>query len=899
MKNKLAEVGRRLVALFHHGQFDANLEEEMRLHQELREREQVERGVSPEEARYAAQRCFGRRLVLREESRDMWGWNWLETLLQDVRFGLRQLRRNPGFTIVAVVTLALGIGANTAIFSVVNGVLLRPLAYRESLQLYLINEIVPQMAKYYPLLPANLYDFRVWQKECHSFTSIAIAEGASADLTGAGEAQEIHGVRASANLFDVLGVQPALGRNFLAQEDESGRGRVVILTYRFWRSRYHADPSVIGRTITLDGAPYVVVGVLPALFHFPAKLGELVSLGKRLDFFEPLNGPKEDEQTPIGEFDFAAIGRLRPEIRPSQALAELNVVQAQIIRQAKVSFGDRKATGIDLKAAIFPLESEIVGSVQHGLILLLAAVGAVLLIVCVNLANLLLARVPGRMREAAIRVALGATRRCLFRRVLTESLLVAAIGGGLGIGVGSAGVALLIETAPPGLPRLDDVHIDARVLAFAVLLSVLTGVLFGVLPAWRMAGTDPQEVLKSGGLATGESRQSRRLRETLVGFEVGLSTLLLIVAGLLASSLIHLVNENPGFATEKVLTAGVDLPPQTYAQPATRLHFYTAVLDRLRALPGVTAVGWVSSLPLAGERSVTGIDVPPGRPVAPEANYRVASPGYFKAMGVPLLAGRIFNESDLGRNVVVVSKRVADLFWPGQNPIGRTCLTEWGPAKKEQVIAVVGDIHTASLDAPPVMMVYVPYWYGSNVPTRVPQSAGLVVRTAGEARGLGAEVREAIHATNPEVPIVGLSPVSELVSESAAPRRFQMLILLLFALFALFLASLGIYGVIAYSVEQRTREFGIRTALGAKLSDLRRMVLRQGMKPVLLGLVTGICASTLVGRLIESLLFGVKPVDFPTLAVVVLVVVAVALAACYIPARRATKVDPMVALRYE
>jgi predicted permease len=878
----------RLAAIFRRKRIERDLDEELQHHIELKTQENIDAGMPPEEARYAALRAFGGVEQKKEQCRDADRLRWLEDLIQDLRYGLRQLRRNPGFTAVAVFTLALGIGANTAIFSVVNGVLLRPLAYRESQQLYLIQEIIPQMAKYYPLLPANLPNFLIWQKDCHSFADIAIAEGASADLTGGHEAEEVHGVRASANLFDVLGVRPALGRNFLAEEDEPGRGHVVILTYPFWCSQFHTDPAVVGRTITLDGAPYVVVGVLSASFHFSTNLGQLVSFAKRLDFFEPLNGPKDDERGLIGEFDFAAIGRLKPGVSPAQALAELNVVQAQIVRQANVS-------GLDLKAAIFPLESEVVGSARRGLILLLAAVGAVLVIVCANLANLQLARVPGRMREAAIRVALGATRWQLLRRMLTESLLLAVIGGGMGVCLASFGIDVLVRAAPPGLPRLDEVHIDESVFAFAVLLSILTGTLFGVLPAWRTAASDPQEALKSGSLAAGESRRSRRLRETLVGFEVGLSTLLLIVAGLLASSLIHLMNLNPGFATESVLAADVDLPPQSYAESATRLHFYNILLDRLRALPGVSAVGWVSKLPLEGETSVTGIDVPPGRPVPPSANYRVVSPDYFKAMGIPLIAGRIFNESDRSRKLVVISKSVAQRFWPGQNAIGKTCLTEWGPPEKEQVVGVVGDIRTVSLAAPPVMMVYVL----GTVATRVPQSAGIVVRTSGEARGLAAEVRETIHQMDPVVPIIGLSPISELLSESAAPRRFPTLLALLFAFFALFLASLGIYGVIAYSVEQRNRELGIRAALGAQFSDLRRMVLHQGMTPVVAGLVAGISASFLIGRLIESLLFGVRPLDFPTLAVVTSAVVTVALAACYIPARRAARVEPMVALRHE
>jgi putative ABC transport system permease protein len=808
----------------------------------------------------------------------------MATLLQDLRYGIRMLAKNPGFTAVAVLTLALGIGANTAIFSVVNSILLRPLAYRESQQLYLIQEIVPQMAKFYPLLAANLPDFRIWQKDCHSFESIAVADSASADLTAAGEPEVIHGVRASANIFEVLGVRPQLGRSFLADEDETGRGRVVVLTDEFWRSHFHADAALVGQTITFDGAPYQVAGILPPSFHFPRQLGGNI-FPERIDFFEPLNGLRDYEKGLIGEFDFAAIGRLKPGVSPERALAELNVVQAQIALQAK--------EGVDLRAAITPLEAEVVGSARRGLILLLGAVGAVLLIVCVNLANLLLARVPARMREAAIRAALGASRWQLFRRMLTESLLLGAIGGGLGIWLASLGVAWLVRAAPSGLPRLDEVQMDVRVLWFAVVLSIFTGAIFGVLPAWRVAHSEPQEVLKSGSLAAGEGRRARRLRESLIGFEVGLSTLLLIVAGLLTSSLLHLLRVSTGFATENVLTADIDMPPQVYSEANVRLHFYNTLLDRLRALPGVRAAGWVSILPLEGEGSVTGIDIPPGHSVSPPlANYRRVSPDYFTAIGIPLLHGRTFKESDRGRNVVIVSESVAARFWPGQDPIGKTCLTEWGPEEADEVIGVVGDIHTVKLDKPPVMMVYVP-------DMAAPQSASIVLRTSMDPRGAAAAVRQAIHATDAQVPIVALRPMIELVSKSVESRRFQMLLALLFAVCAISLAALGIFGVVAYSIEQRRHELGIRLALGAQFSDLRRMVLRQGMRPVLAGLVIGIGASLVTGRLIESLLFGVSALDPPTLAFVAFVVVTVAAAACYLPARRAMRVDPMVALRYE
>ena len=883
----------RLRSLFGREQVEKDLSDELRDHLERKTQEYVAQGMTQREAHLRARLDMDGIEQTKEKCREARRVNWIQDFVQDLRFGLRLLRKSPGFTAVAILTLALGIGANTAVFSVVNGVLFRPLAYQESNQLYLIQVVWSQMSKFYPLIPANLPGYQIWQKQCHSFEDIAIAEGASADLTGSGEPKEIHGVRGSANLFALLGVSPALGRDFLPMEDESGRGGVVILTNRFWRGYFHSDPAVIGRAIILDGVPFTVVGVLPASFHFPAQLGQLTTFGREIDFFEPLNGPKDDERDLVGEFDFAAIGRLRTGMSPQQALAELNVIQAQISREVA-----KTDTGVDLSAAIIPLEFEVVGAARRGLTLLLAAVGVVMLIACVNLANMMLSRIPGRMREAAIRTALGATRWQLFRRMLTESLLLGMLGGALGVWLGSQGVTWLVRAAPPGLPRLDEVHMDSRVLWFAVLLSLFTSVLSGVLPAWRASKADVQEALKSGGAAAGESQGSRRLREALVGIEVGMSTALLIVAGLLTSSLFHLLRVDPGFATEKVLTVDVDLPPQRYSEPTARLHFYNALLDRLRGLPGVHASGWVSRLPLEGETSVTGLDVPPGGPSHFPANFRAASPDYLAAVGIRLLHGRIFSESDRGRKVVVVSESVAQRFWPGQNPIGRTCLTFWGGKEEDEVIGVVGDVRTVKLDAAPVMMVYVPDWFGGKN-LRVPQSAGIVVRTSGDERGVEPSVRKAIHAADSEVPIIAMRSMSEMVSESVAPRRFQMLLALLFAGSALFLASLGIYGVIAYSIEQRRRELGIRSALGAQVSDLHRMVLRQGMSPVMAGLVACLSTSLVIGRLMKSLLFSVKATDPLTMGTVAFLVTIVALLACFIPSRRASRVDPMVALRYE
>ncbi|HYL64092.1 MAG TPA: ABC transporter permease, partial [Candidatus Methylomirabilis sp.] len=700
---------------------------------------------------------------------------------------------------------------------------------------------------------------------------------------------------ASANLLDLLGAHPALGRSFRPDEDQAGHGGVVILTEAFWRSRFHADPDLVGRSLTLDGQPHVVVGILPASFHFPKEIGSLSGFNARLDFFIPLGGPRFYEDDLIGEFDFAAIAKLKPGVSPAQALAELNVIQGQIAKQANEN--------LSLAAALFPLEEEIVGSSRKGLLLLLAAVAAVLLIVCVNLANLLLARAPARMREAAIRTALGAERTRLIRQMLTESFLIALFGGICGIALAYFGVQWLVALAPADLPRLDEVTVDAHVLWFALLLSALVGALFGVFPAWRISQAAPQEVLKTGATSTTEGRQPRQIRASLIAVEVALCTALLILAGLLTSSLFHVIRVNPGFAVERVLAADVSLPQQGYTQISSRQHFYDQVLSSVRSLPGVTSAGWVSILPLEGQGSVTGIRLP-GTPPNSEnelhANYRAASPDYFQSMAIPLIEGRSFTLQDHGKKVVIVSKSLAERLWPGRSPLGRECIAEWGTLQlgPSEVIGVVGDIRTVNLEAPPLLMVYVPDSYGQQTPG-APSSASIVVRTASDPGIVAGSVRSVIQNADPNVPILALRPMTQVVSETVDARRFQMMLAVLFAVCALLLASLGVYGVVSYNVQRRSHELGIRLALGAQHAGLLRLVLRQSMSPVVLGLIAGVASAAVGARLIQNLLFGVGTFDPLTFVSVTLVVALVAIAACLLPARRALHIDPIVALRYE
>jgi predicted permease len=805
----------------------------------------------------------------------------------DIRYAFRTLLRERGFASMAVLSLAVGIGANTAIFSVVNGVLLRPLPYRDPQQLFAIREVVPKLAHLYPSLPVNFSHYYEWSKHWTAAESVALLEGSSPNLTGAGEPERLKGARVSASVFRVLGVRPRLGRAFLDEEDPEGRDQVAIISDSLWKRLFSGDPAIIGRKITLNGKPNVVVGVMPPGFQSPEQNDLWIRAGLRstTEIFQPLGYSKDDLEEVNGDYNWAAIARLRPGVSPRRALAELNVIQAETSK--------RIPEKMDLQARMSSLQDDIVGQSRRGLLVLLGAVGAVLLILCVNLANLSLARAAGRARESAIRTALGASRVRLVRQTLTESLVLALAGGVLGIALAAVGVRLLIGAAPLDLPRLADVSLDGRVLGFASLISLVTGIAFGILPALRSAGAHPQEALKSGSYTTTEGRRGVRLRGTLVGVEAALSAVLLITAGLLMGSFVRLMHVDKGFNVERVLAVGVAMPPSKYTEKAQQSAFFDRLLKKTQPLPGVLSAALVSALPLQGE---TWIDLAAAegdqRPMfeRPMVNVRFVSPDYFRTLRIPFREGRPFDDSQRNRKVVVVSEGTARRLWPGQSPLGRRMLHDETP---EEVVGVTADVRSTSLDKDPVLIIYIPYWQRPRL------SAALLVRTAMDPRGIAAGVREVIHQVDADVPVPEMQTLEQVMSDSVAQRRFQMTLVMLFAAAALALAGFGIYGVVSYSVARRRTEMGIRMALGARAAALQRMVLWQGIRPVLVGLAAGIAGALETGRILGSLLFQMSPRDPLTIGVVALVLIAVSVLAALVPARRATRVDPMKALRFE
>lgn len=808
----------------------------------------------------------------------------------DLRFALRVLRRNPGLSVIGIITLAFGIGVNTAIFSVFDGILLRPLGYGDESRLVAIHELVPEFSQLAPRLPVNAMHFLEWRKSVRAFERIAMIGEITLNLTGSGEPERITAARVSPSLFPMLGARTQLGRTFLEEEDQLGRDNVVVLSNGLWKRRFAGDPGIVGHTISLDGHPYEVIGVLSSRFHFP-KLSQLYAMtitAERPELWKPF-AARPDELEALGDFNFACIARLRPGVSLHRALEELNATQAHL-----ASLAPEK---INLSAVLVPLLDQITGRSRTSLELVMSAVAMVLLIGCVNIANLLLARASSRKREMAIRSALGAGSWRLLRQLLVENLLLAGIGGALGIAMAGGVLRVILARAPADLPRLDDVHLDGRALLFTLTVSVFAGLLFGILPSWRLSRLEPHEGMQSGNRTSTEARGSGRLRSALVTVEVGLSTVCLITGGLLLRSFVKLLESDKGFTAQQVFTVNLNLPDARYPDLPQRVRFIRSLLESVRALPGVQSAGVSNMLPLSGEGgnnliTVEGTTVP--LPERPLADIRGVNSEYFATLGIPLRQGDIFRDTDRDRKVAIVSELTAARLWPREDPVGKRFKVGDPKGPFIDVVGVVGDVRSVGLDKPPTMTIYLPYW---QRPTW--SGPAFAIRTAGASLDFSSELRHAIHRIDAELPVPRFQTMEQVVDQSVAQRRFQMTLILLFALAALVLAGLGIYGVVSYSVASRTNEMGIRMALGAHRADILTMMLGRALAPVAVGLCGGLVAALVAGRLLAGLLYGVTPLDTVTISGVLLTLTAVATVAALIPARRATLVDPAIALRYE
>ncbi|HZS26075.1 MAG TPA: ABC transporter permease [Candidatus Angelobacter sp.] len=809
--------------------------------------------------------------------------------VRDLKYGLRVLRKNPGFAIVAVLVLALGIGANTAIFSVVNAVLLRPLPFTDPGRLVHVWHIPPQKSfpgiTRFSVSTANFID---WQQQNNVFEKMAIFTGGRMNLTGGDKPEFLGAAQVSLDFFDVLGVKPILGRTFVAGEDQLGRNHEVILTHDFWQSHFGGDRNVVGRTITLNNEPYTVVGVMGPKMSYP-------------DWNQKIWMPlawTEKERANRGEHHSIVIARLKPGVELKQAQTEMTAISERLAQQYP-------ADDKDWGAHVVLMREDIVGDVRPALLVLLGAVACVLLIACANVANLLLARALAREREIAVRTALGASRQRLVQQLLFETMVIALAGGVAGLGIAKLGIMLVVKVLGQQLPQSTDISLNAVVLGFTLGLSILTGILAGLMPAWKLSKSNVNETLKQGG-RSGDTG-GNRTRSVLVVCEVALSLMLLAGAGLMIRSLWNLRGASPGFDSSNVLTMAVPMAENRYKTPAENINFWNQVLERVRALPGVESAGTADDLPLqGGSHQPVAIEGRPMVPMAeqPEVDVRVISTGYLKAMHIPVIRGRDFNENDIAgrQDVILISEAMAKQFWPGENPLGQRLTLTFFPGRVREIVGVVSNVKLDGLDqTAPNATIYTPM---AQLLPPTPEEwrsfgGSLVVRTNSKPEDAAAAVTHVIREIDPQQSVTDVMSMDTLMSESIAPQRLNMLLLAVFAGLALVLAAIGIYSVLAYVVRRRVREIGIRMALGAQIRDVLRMIVMEGMKPVALGVAIGIGGALLLGRVMAKLVFGVKTTDPATFASVSGLLVLVALLAITVPAYRATQVDPMRTLRDE
>jgi predicted permease len=876
----------RLRSLAGKARVERELDRELSFHLDQQIDENIARGMPPDEARFAALRSLGGVAQIQEECRDMRRTRQLETLWSDLRYAVRTLRRTPAFTIVIVLTLGLAIGANSAIFSVIEGVLLRPLPYPHPDRLVRIYFSSDTQAKF----PLNPNDFRDFRERTRVFDSVAAITRRDAQLSGAGEPVRLRSFNVTAGYFRMLGLSPARGREFTTDDELPGRGRIAILSDRLWRTRFASDAEIVGRTITLNAQSFSVIGVMPPGARHPGNTFHAVADGDTVDLWSPYTF--DDDPTDRRSHFMDGIGRLKPGVSPEQANADLSAVLAQLAHEH---------TGEGWRVFLVPLHQELVGRSQRMLLVLLGAVGLLLLIACVNAANLLLARSSARVREIAVRSALGAARARIVRQLLTESVVIALAGAALGTLFAVGGVRALVACLPEDFPRAAEIRLDSTVFAFTLIVAVLTGLLFGLVPALTASRTDLQQSLREGGRgATGTGRQLR-LRNALVAGETALACVLLVAAGLLLHSFVNLLRADPGFRPEQVLTASISLPVERYRTGPQHIRFFEQLVTSLEALPGVQAAGVGSDLPWTGyDGNADGYRVE-GRPAEfnakTMARYHIASADYFHALGIPLLRGRFFNSHDTADapTVIIVNEAMATRYWPDEDAIGKRISFRGEPKEKDwiRIVGVVSDIK----DQPDGAAARPAFW----LPHAQEPDRGMlvVVRSAADPALLANQVRLAVRQIDADLALADLRFMNQIADAALSSQRFVLFLVGLFAGLALVLATIGMYGVISYSVNQRMHEFGLRMALGAKPSDLMRLIVSQGLRLSIAGAAIGLLAAAGLARLLGSLLYGVGGTDPVTFAAVAVIALATTMLACYRPARRATCADPMHSLRSE
>ena len=867
--------------LFHKDRVDQECSEEIQAYLDLLTEAQLREGVSSQEARRNALIELGGVEQVEERVREIRMGRLIETVWRDVRTGVRSLVHSPVFTVVTVVSLALGIGANTAIFSVVNSLLLRPLPYPESDRLVDVWHTPPQQSfpglDKFSVSPANYLD---WKAQSTAFEQMAVYTHVGLSLSTSNDPLPLIGAAVSSDFFSVLRTNATRGRTFTPDEERTGHDQVVVIGNGLWQRAFGANPNIIGQSLTLNSRSFIVVGIMPAGFEFP----------REAELWVPLAWDEKERQT-RSIHDYAVVARLKQNVSLAQAQAEMSTISSRLEQQ----YPDAdKGWG----AVVIPLRQDLVGDIRLALLVLFGAVGFVLLIACANVANLMFARGANRTKEIAVRIALGAGRGRLVRQLLTESVLLAVTGGLLGLLLAVWGSKMLVQLG--SLPTSGDIGIDTWALGFTLLVSFAAGIIIGIVPAVQFTRTSISESLKQGSGRTGGSPIKQHTRKVLVISEVALSLVLLIGAGLMIRSFWKLQNVDPGFDTKNALTMSLGLNFIRYSDPHQWLAFADRAIEQIRAVPGVVSVGTTTKTPLTGGGSTQPFSIE-GRPTAaiaeqPMAQTRYISPDYFRAIGIPLRQGRIFNDQDRDNSVpvVIISEAMARRFWPGENPIGRRLTPSFHLQQgAREIVGVVGDVKTSGLDADASAMMYLPY-------KQAPQPfMSFVVRTASNPESLIQPVSKAIYSIDKDQALTNVQTMEQVLTKSFSDRRFNMTLLLTFAAVALLLATVGVYGVMNYTVTLRRRELGIRMALGAKRMDVLRLVLGQGLTLTLIGVGAGLISAYALTRLMASLLYGVSATDYLTFGSVSAVLIAVGLAASYVPARRATKVNPTIALRAE